>query len=141
MSQSYKTIHEFQTLNVSYTDITVTNITGASTLTQLQSGNIISLNSTSGCAVTLPSPTNGVVYQFLVNNTGAHTLTAPSACINGTVTSAIANTTANLSTGTAKTVISTTSGSSVGDAFTLIGANGKYFVKGNVSQNNALQFS
>lgn len=142
MSQASKTIHDFQALNLGQSNFNVTDVSSALTLTAQHSGDIISLNATGGCAVTLPFPTAGLLYQFVVNNTGAHALTAPSACINGGVCNAVSNTGgSSLATITAKTVVSTTSGSAVGDSFTLTANGSKYFLKGNVAQYNAIKFT
>lgn len=141
MSQSFKTIHDFQSLNVGQSILDVTSVTNTLTLTPKHSGDIISLDSTSGCAITLPTPTPGCLFQFVVNNTGPHTITAPSACINGSIVNSIFNTGSNLATSTPKTVISTTTGSAVGDTFTLTANSTKYFLKGTVAQFNAVQYT
>lgn len=141
MSQRSKTIHDFQALNLGQTTLDVTNVSGALSLTTSHSGDLISLNSTSGCAITLPAPTAGLTFNFVVNNTGAHALTAPSACINGAVVNAVFNTGANLATGTAKTIVATTAGSAVGDSFTLSANGSAYFLNGCVANHNALKFA
>jgi hypothetical protein len=141
MSQRSKTIHEFSAINLAQSTLTLTSVTGAKTLLTGDSGDFFSLNATSGCTITLPAPSSGLVFNFLVNNTGAHTLVAPSACIVGSVSNAVANTGASLATGVAKTIVSTTSGSAVGDSITLIGNSSKYFLQGNVSEYNAVTFT
>lgn len=141
MSQASKTIHDFQALNLGQSLLQVTNASTSLTLTSKDSGDCITLSSTSGCAITLPTPTSGLSFQFIVNNTGAHSIVAPSACINGSICNSVFNTGANLATSTAKTTISTTTGSAVGDMFTLTGNGSKYFLRGNVSNFNAVKFA
>lgn len=141
MSQKSKTIQEFKSIILKQSTLDVTNITGALALNTTHSGDFLSLNATSGCAITLPTPTAGLVFNFYVNNTGAHTLTAPSALINGAITNSVFSTSANLATGTAKRVVSTTAGSSVGDNFTLTANGSKYFLSGCVANFNALKFA
>lgn len=140
MSQRSKVIHDFQALNLGQLTSQVTQAGTNITLTSSESGDIIELNSTNGSVVTLPSPLAGLIYRFIISNTGAHVLTAPSACINGAVANAIFNTGANLATGAAKTSISTTTGSVIGDTITLIGNGNKYFLTGTVTNYNAVKF-
>lgn len=140
MSQRSKTLHDFKAINLRQSILDVTNVSGALVLDNSHSGDFINLNSTTGCAITLPPPSAGLTFNFVVNNTGAHTLTAASAIINGAITNAVFNTSANLATGTPKSIIATTSGSSVGDTFTLTGNGSKYFLKGVVSNYNAVEF-
>lgn len=141
MSQSYKTIREYQSLSVASSIIQV-NLAGSSiSLSNDQSGELITLNATGGSIVTLPTPSKGLHYKFIVSATGGHTITAPSACIFGAVCNAVSNTGASiLNTGAAKTVIATTTGSSVGDSLSLVCDGSKYFVSGTVTQFNALKF-
>jgi hypothetical protein len=138
MSQRFKVIHDFQSLNLGQSQLQITDAGSAITLGTEQSGDIIALNATGGSVVTLPTPSNGLFYRFIVTNTGAHTLTAPSACINGAIAISQYSTSANLATGPAKTVIRTTSGSFIGDQITLIGSGSKYFLSGTVSVFNGV---
>jgi hypothetical protein len=142
MSQSYKTIHEFSAIASGQTLTSINNAGTAITLTAAQSGEIIVLNSTSGSAVTLSAPEPGLSYRFIVGVTGGHTITAPSATILGSVTSAITSTAATslLTTGAAKTSIATTAGSVRGDTISLVSNGGAYYVSGAVSTFNALVF-
>lgn len=141
MSQAFKTIREYQSLSVASTLVQV-NLAGSSvSLSNAQSGEVITLSATGGSAISLPSPSKGLQYKFIVSATGGHTITAPSACIYGAVCNAVSNTAASiLSTGAAKTGIATTTGSVVGDSITLVCDGSKYFVSGTVSQFNALKF-
>lgn len=140
MSQRSKTIHDFKAINLSQSTLDVTNVNGSLVLDNSHSGDFISLNSTSGCTITVPPPSAGLQFNFVVNNTGAHTLTTSSAIINGSIINAVFNTGANLATGTAKSVIATTTGSAVGDTFSLTANGSKYFLKGVVSNYNAVSF-
>jgi hypothetical protein len=141
MSQRSKVIHDFRSVNLGQSQLQLTNAGSAITLTPAESGDIIFLNATGGSVVTLPTPFSGLLYRFIVTNTGAHTLTAPSACINGAIAISQFNTAANLATGDAKTVIKTTTGSLIGDQITLIGGDSKYFLSGVVSLHNAVHIA
>lgn len=141
MSQRYKNIHDFRSINLSSSKVQVTDADSTITLSSEHSGDIILLNATGGSAVTLPAPSSGLIYQFVIANTGGHVLTAPSACINGAVGHAVFNTGANLATGAAKTSISTTSGSVIGDRINLVGSGSKYFLSGSVTNYNAIKFA
>lgn len=141
MSQRSKVIHDFQSVNLGQSSLQITDAGSTITLTPSHSGDIIALNATGGSVVTLPTPSDGLFYRFVVTNTGAHTLTAPSACINGAVAISQYSTSANLATGAAKTVIKTTGGSLIGDQITLIGKDNKYFLGGVVSMHNALHIA
>lgn len=142
MSQSFKTIHEFSAVSLGQTLSTVTNAGTTITLNPTQSGEIIVLNSTGGSTVTLSAPQAGLSYKFIVGVTGGHTITAPSASILGSVTSAITSTAATslLTTGAAKTVIATTAGSARGDTISLVSNGTAYYVSGAVANFNALVF-
>jgi hypothetical protein len=142
MSQKLKSLQEFSTLTVSQTILTINPAGNALTLSKAQSGEIITLNSTSGSVITLGAPQAGLSYTFLVNVTGGHTITAPSASIYGSVTSTT-DTSGNamLTTGAAKSIISTTAGSAVGDQIQLLSDGTNYFVKGSVANFNALKFT
>lgn len=141
MSQRSKVIHDFRSVNLGQSQLQITNAGSAITLTPAESGDIILLNATGGSNVTLPPPISGLMYRFIVANTGAHTLTAPSACINGAVAISQYSTSANLATGAAKTVIKTTAGSLIGDSINLVAADSKYFLSGVVSMHNALHIA
>jgi hypothetical protein len=141
MSQRSKVIHDFRSINLGQSQAQLTDAGAAITITPAHSGDIILLSATSGSAVTLPFPITGVSYNFVVTNTGAHTLTASTACINGAVANAVFNTGANLATGAAKSIVATTAGSAIGDTFKLVGASSKYFLSGNVSNFNAIKFA
>lgn len=141
MSQRYKVIHDFRSVNLGQSQLQLTEAGSSITLSPSESGDIIALNATGGSAVALPTPLSGLMYRFIVTNTGAHTLTAPSACINGAISNAVFNTGANLATGAAKTSIATTAGSVIGDTITLVGNGSKYFVSGTVTNFNAVRFA
>jgi hypothetical protein len=141
MSQRSKVIHDFQSVNLGQSLLQITNADSAITLTPKESGDIIALNYTAGSVVTLPTPSDGLLYKFIVTNTGAHTLTAPSACINGAIAISQYSTSANLATGAAKSVIKTTAGSLIGDQITLIAKDNKYYLSGVVSLFNAISIS
>jgi hypothetical protein len=138
MSQRSKVIHDFQSVNLSQSQVQFTDAGSSITLGAAQSGDIVTLSATAGSVVTLPSPSVGLLYRFVVTNTGAHTLTAPSACINGAISISQFSTSANLATGASKTVIKTTAGSAIGDQFTLLGTDSKYFLSGTVGVFNAV---
>ena len=141
MSQRSKVIHDFQSVNLGQLQLQVTNAGSSISLKPSESGDIVLLNATGGSAVTLPSPSSGLHYRFIVSNTGAHTITAPTACINGALAISQYSTSANLATGAAKTVIKTTVGSLIGDQINLIGVNNKYFLSGVVSTFNAVHIA
>lgn len=141
MSQRSKVVHDFKSINLGQLQLQVKNAGNALSLTPAESNDIISLNSTSGSAISLPTPSAGLHYRFIVTNTGAHTITAPTACINGALVNSVFNTGANLATGAAKTSIATTAGSVIGDNLSLIATNNKYFLSGNVSNFNAVKFA
>lgn len=141
MSQRSKVIHDFQSVNLGQSQLQLTDAGAAITLTPNHSGDFIALNATGGSAVTLPSPSAGLLYRFVVTNTGAHVITAPTACINGAIAISQYSTSANLATGAAKTVIKTTAGSLIGDQITLIGTDSKYFLSGVVSVFNAVHIA
>lgn len=141
MSQRYKVIHDFRSVNVGQSQLQLTEAGSAITLTPAESGDIIALNATGGSAITLPTPLSGLMYRFIVTNTGPHVITAPSACINGAIAISQFSTSANLATGAAKTVIKTTTGSLIGDQITLIGGDSKYFLSGVVSVFNAVHIA
>ncbi len=141
MSQRYRVIHDFQAVNLGQSQLQLNNAGSSLTLNPSHSGDIVLLNATSGSAISLPRPSSGLVFKFVVSNTGAHTISAPSACINGALGNAVFNTGANLATGAAKTSISTTAGSAIGDSLTLVGTSDKYFLSGNVANFNAVRFA
>lgn len=141
MSQRSKVLHHFKSIDVDFMTLQVSSAGNTKVMTHRESGDIVLLNSSSGSAITLPPPFAGLNYRFIVSNTGPHTITAPSACINGALSNSIFNTGANLATGDAKTVIATTAGSVIGDNINLIGAGTKYFLNGNVTNYNAINFS
>jgi hypothetical protein len=141
MSQKYKVIQEFSSIKVDSSTLQVVEAGSAITLTPSNSGDIVLLNATGGSSVTLPVPSSGLIYQFIVTNTGGHVITAPSACINGAVAISQYSTSANLATGAAKTTIRTTSGSLIGDRINLVGTDSKYFLSGTVSVFNALNIA
>ena len=141
MAQSYKTIHDFQFLNLSQSSLNVIPAGTNLILDNKQGGDVVVLNATAGSVVNLPSPAPGLSYAFIVKATGGHTVAAPSASIYGSIGCSNTNTASSiLTTGSAKTVISTTSGSSVGDSFTLTSDGTNYYVKGAVANYNALKF-
>lgn len=141
MSQRSKVIHDFRSVNLGQSQLQLTHAGSSITLTPAESGDLIALNATGGSVVSLPTPLSGLMYRFVVTNTGAHTLTAPSACINGAIVNAVFNTGANLATGAAKTSIATTAGSAIGDSLTLLGDGTRYFLSGTVTNFNAVKFA
>lgn len=141
MSQRSKVIHDFQSLNLGQSRLQITDAGSAITLGPSHSGDIIALNATGGSAVTLPTPSDGLYYRFIVTNTGGHVLTAPSACINGAIAVSQYSTSANFATGPAKSTIRTTTGSLIGDQITLIGKDNKYFLSGSAGLFNAFVFN
>jgi hypothetical protein len=141
MSQRSKVVHDFQAINLAQSQLQITNADSSITLGPSHSGDIIALNATGGSAVTLPTPSTGLFYRFVVTNTGGHVLTAPSACINGAISVSQFSTSANFATGPAKTFIKTTAGSLIGDQITLVGIDSKYFLSGSVGLFNALVFN
>jgi len=141
MSQSSKTIHRFRAIRLTRSKTEINTAGSTITLGPEHSGEIIALTATGGSAVTLPAPLPGLSYHFVVQNTGAHTLTAPSACINGAVANGVYHTSANLATGAAKTSISTTAGSAIGDTIYLNAVGTKYFLSGSVTNFNAIKFA
>lgn len=139
MSKRYLTVQEFGNITVAQSTLDV-NLAGTSlTLGNSHSGDLIVLNATSGSVLALPSPVAGLNYHLVVRNTGPHTITAQSACIIGSVATALGSV-GSLATGSAKTTISTTAGSAVGDSLSLTCDGTYYYLKGNVSNNNALKF-
>lgn len=145
MAQSYKTIHDFQFLNLAQSSLNVAPLGTNIILDNTQSGDILLLNATAGSIVNLPSPSSGLSYAFIVRATGGHTISAPTASIYGAIGCSNANPNpgtvgSTLTTGPAKTVIATTSGSSIGDAFTLTSDGTNYYVRGAVANYNALKF-
>lgn len=141
MSKSYLAIHDFQAINVSQSLTQVNNAGNSLSPKVSESGEVILLNSTSGSTVSLPAPKLGLQFTFIVSNTGAHVVSASTACINGAISNAVFNTGANLATGAAKTNILTTTGSAIGDTFKLISTDSKYYLSGNVSNFNAVKFT
>ena len=141
MSQASKVVRDFTAINIEQSQLQITPANQSISLGLPQSGDLITLNATSGSAVALPTPLPGLIYQFVVSNTGAHTVTALTPCINGAVGFALSSSNANLATGAAKTAIATTTGSSVGDSFTLISDGTKYFLRGSVTNFNAIKFA
>ena len=141
MPQGYNVVRDFKQLHISQSTLQLNAAGSAITMGTSHSGDIVTLNATAGSAVTLPVPKSGLFYQFIVTNTGPHTLTAPSACINGALGFAVSSSTASLATGAAKTSISTTAGSVVGDSFNLVSDGSKYYLRGNVTNFNAVKFA
>ena len=141
MSQASKVVRDFTAINIEQSQLQITPAGASISLGLPQSGDLITLNATGGSAVSLPTPLPGLIYQFVVSNTGAHTVTALTACINGAVGFAVSSSIANLATGAAKTEIATTAGSVIGDSFTLVSDGTKYFLRGNVTNFNAIKFA
>jgi hypothetical protein len=140
MSKAYLTVHDFSALNVNSIEQQLIPAGAAYSAGNTASGDIILLNSTSGSSVTLPSNSPGLHFTFLVSNTGAHTITSPSANLYGGLNVVVANSavSSNL-VANGNTVISTTSGSSIGDTITLLSDDTKYYVSGTVSRFNGLK--
>jgi hypothetical protein len=141
MSKSYHSVHDFQSVNLSQSLSQINLADSSLTVGNNYSGDVILLNATGGSTVTLPAPNSGLHFTFVVSNTGAHSIVAPSACINGAVANAVFNTGASLATGAAKTSISTTAGSAIGDTIRLISTDSKYYLSGNVANFNAVKYA
>ena len=142
MSQSYKTIQRFQTISVSQTLLNVQPAGSSATLGSAQSGDLCVLNSSSGSAVVLPSPSVGLNFPFLVSQTGGHTITAPVSTLFGAVNVAVptGGSTLNVTAATGSTVLLTSAGSCVGDRFNLVSDGLNYYVSGNVCHYNSVVF-
>ena len=142
MAQSYKTIHDFQFLNVDESNVNIVRAGTNKILTNLENGDVIILNATAGSIVNLPVPQAGSSFTFIVSANGAHTVAAPTASIYGSIACSIANTASNmLTTGPAKTVIATTAGSTIGDTFIVLSDGTNFYVRGSVANYNALKFT
>lgn len=141
MSQGYKLIHEFEQISVGHSNLQVNQAGTSLTLGNDQSGDLVSLNSTAGSAITLPAPAAGLNYSFLVSKAGNHAITAPGAKIVGNISVANYSTAASLATGAAKTSLTFGSGVAVGDSFSLVSDGTLYFLRGVVSNANALSFA
>ena len=138
MSKSFNTIHEFSNITVKKTHLTVKQAGTTLALKTDDSGDIIMLNSTNGSIISLPSPSSGINYKFIVSNTGAHSITSTSSNIYGKL---MAGATGGiLSITSAKSVIYTTSGSMIGDDITLQSDGKNYYVSGSLSGYNGAIF-
>ena len=143
MAQSYKTLHDFQSINVGQTMLNIQPAGTSVTLGNAQSGDINTLNATSGSFVQLPPPSAGLTFPFLVTATAAsHTITAPASTLFGAINCAIptAGSTINVTNVTGSTVLLTTAGSCVGDRFTLVSDNTNYYVSGTIAKFNGVRF-
>ena len=137
MSKSYLVPHDFQSINLSYTNTTL-NLAGSTFVANINvSGELVTLNATGGSAVSVPGLFPGLDLTFIVANTGAHTITFPSGCVYGTVNYPYTGTVGNMSA-VASTVISTTTGSKVGDRIKLTSDGFKCYLSGTVSTFNAI---
>jgi hypothetical protein len=140
MSKSYLVPHDFQSVNIGSLNTTL-NVAGSTFVAGANvSGELVTLNATGGSAVTVPSLVAGLDLTFVVSNTGAHTITLPSACVYGTVNFPYAGTSGSM-LAAASTVISTTAGSTVGDRFKLTSDGTKCYLSGTVSTFNAIKLS
>jgi hypothetical protein len=143
MSQSYKTVHDFQSINVGQTLVNVQPAGTSITLGNSQSGDLNTLNATSGSSVQLPVPSAGLNFPFLVTATAAtHTITAPASTLFGAINCAIptAGSTINVTNVTGSTTLLTTTGSCVGDRFTIVSDGTSYFVSGTIAKFNGIKF-
>jgi len=140
MSQSSKTIHDFQRINTGSAIRQIILANSSITLGGNNSNDIIVLNSTSGSNVILPTPSKGLSFPIVISNIGDHTITAPSPVIYGSLSCAIPTTGSSLLSSSASTVIKTTSGSVIGDRIELMSDGTNYYVTGTVKQYNALTF-
>jgi len=143
MSQSYKTVHDFQSINVGQTLVNIQPSGSSITLGNAQSGDLNTLNATSGSSVQLPAPSSGLSFPFLVTATAAtHTITAPASTLFGAINCAIptAGSTINVTNVTGSTALLTTTGSCVGDRFTIVSDGTNYFVSGTISKFNGVKF-
>jgi hypothetical protein len=140
MSKSYLVPHDFQSVNLGYTS-TVLNAAGSTFVAGADvSGELVTLNATGGSAVSVPGIFSGLDLTFVVANTGAHTITLPSACVYGTVGYNYAGTSGNM-LAAASTVISTTAGSAVGDCIKLTSDGTKCYLSGTVTAFNAIKLA
>ena len=140
MSKSYLVPHDFQSVNLGYTS-TVLNLAGSTFVASpAVSGELVTLNATGGSAVSVPGIFPGLNLTFVVANTGAHTITLPSACVYGTVNFPYTGTFGNM-LAAASTIISTTTGSKVGDCIKLTSDGTKCYLSGTVSAFNAIKLA
>ena len=142
MSKSFLTVHDFSSINVGSIEQQVYGLGSSYTVGNSNSGDFMLLNATGGSAVILPSVSAGLDFKFIVSNTGAHTVTAPSGTLFGAVNVAISNSavSSNL-VASANGVISTTAGSAVGDRFSVLSDGTNYYVSGTVARSNGLNFT
>lgn len=102
-----------------------TNLAGTSiTLGSAQSGDVTFLNASAGSLVRLPAPLSGLNFQFVVNATGGHVITSPSAVLRGVISNA--STSASLLTGST----SISCGSAAGDYINIVSDGTSFFVSG-----------
>lgn len=140
MSKSYLVPHDFQSVNLGAVNTTL-NIAGSTfTAGPSVSGELVTLNATGGSTVSVPGIFSGLDLTFVVANTGAHTITLPSACVYGTVGYNYAGTSGSM-LAAGSTVISTTAGSAVGDQIKLTSDGVKCYLSGNVAAFNAITLS
>lgn len=140
MSKSFLVPHDFSTISLSFSNDTINPAGSTFTVSQLQSGEYITLNATGGSAVSVPNLFPGLDITFIVANTGAHTITAPTGTLYGTMNYPYAGTSGNL-VASANSVISTTSGSSVGDRIKLTSDGVRCYLSGTVSAFNGVRLS
>ena len=99
-------------------------ITAARVLTALDSGGAFSVDKTSAYAITLPTPTRGLNYKFMVLDTGTNIVTISSGAANlyGVVS------VANVNTAMTGTTIGLASGGSVGDYVEFTGIDATHYL-------------
>ena len=139
MSKSYLVPHDFESVNLAYVNTTFNAAGSSFTAGNSQSGEFITLNATGGSAVNVPSIFSGLDLNFVVSNTGAHTITLPAGSLYGPVLFPYAGTTGSL-VANANGVIATTTGSTVGDRFRLTSDGSKCYISGSVARFNAFKY-
>lgn len=149
------TLTEFQTMSANASSTTVNAPTGTvainlsvattTAVTAAQSNSIYDIIQNTGVvSVTLPALASGLYYKFIVSVASianAVTITAPSACIVGTVLSSDGTAVTGGAVTTAKTnvVIGTTAG--IGDSYEFTCDGTHYFLKGFTSVHGSVTFS
>ena len=120
--------------------VETTNVTGATTLTQSDSGKVLYLKATAGGAVTLPAPSDGFKVKIITGQafaTTAWTIVSTGANIRG---GAIVNSTFVASAGTT-TITLSASAETIGDFVELVSDGTSYFVTGIGALASSIAFS
>ena len=140
MSKTFLVNHDFETISTQYQLANVTLAGTGVALGPQNSGLLVALNSTSGSANSLPYPTLGATFEFVVNSTSsAHSIVAPLACIVGSLSN---STSGPLSANaTPKTVITSGVLGNVGDRVRLISDGTYFYMSGSNSAYNGWSLS